>query len=660
MNLVIVESPGKTKTIENFLGEDYKVVASKGHIRDIKNTGIDNLGLDFNNNYKPVYAIIPHQESTVRMLNKEVEKASNIFLATDPDREGEAISWHLNEVLNFGGKTVKRIEFNEITKDAVQEAIKNPRDIDTNIFASQETRKIMDRIIGFKLSSLLKKAIGSSKETISAGRVQSVALKMIINREEEINSFNKETYYEIEAQFRHFKAKLVDSNNPKKTLQFTELGKAESILADLDENYIVKEIIYGTRKETAPAPFTTSTLLQSALNKYSMSSSRTLKIAQELYEGVEINGRHVALITYMRSDSTRLSDQFMGSLVNHLKRKYGEDSIGYAHKANNNKSAQDAHEAIRPVSLKNTLEMVEPYLSKEQFKIYKLIYTQTEASMMKDAIYETKTALFSNNGHIFSVTFERPELPGFKLAKDGVAEPKYYFNHLEGDVMKPTKEAYYLEKTTEGPKRFTEATLIKEMESSGIGRPSTYATTINTLKMRKYVEIEKKQVVPTKLGTMASKFLDERFSDIININYTASMEKELDEIAVGSLKEENVVDDFYKTFKKNFEVADKPPFAIYTGEICPKCGSKMSFRSNSYGVFEACSNYPTCKYIKKQEVEQETDTETELLECPECHTGHLVVKEARVGKKRGNKFYGCSNYPTCKFTIDLKDYVRKK
>ena len=659
MNLVIVESPGKTKTIENFLGEDYKVVASKGHIRDIKNTGTDNLGLDFNNNYKPIYTIISGQENTVKMLNKEVEKATNIFLATDPDREGEAISWHLNEVLNFNNKTVKRIEFNEITKEAVQEAIKNPRDINSNIFASQETRKIMDRIIGYKLSSILKKAIGSSKETISAGRVQSVALKMIINREEEINNFDKETYYEIEAQFRHFKAKLVDPKNPKKVLQFNELEKVESILNSLDNSsFIVKEIIYGKRKETAPAPFTTSTLLQSALNKFSMSSHRTLKIAQELYEGVEINGKHVALITYMRTDSTRLSDMFVGSLVNHIKRKYGEGEVGYAHSHNNNKNAQDAHEAIRPVSLKNTLENMEPYLSKEQFKIYKLIYNQTEASMMKDAEYETKTALFENNGHIFSVTFERPLSPGFKQAKDGVTEPKYYFNHLEGDIMKPTKDTYYLEKETEGPKRFTEATLIKEMESSGIGRPSTYATTINTLKMRKYVEIDKKQVVPTKLGTMASKFLDERFSNVINVNYTASMEKELDEIALGSLQEEKVVDDFYQTFKTNFDLADKPPFVIYTGEVCPKCGSKMSFRVNNYGVFEACSNYPACRYIKKQEVEQEE--EKEFLECPECHTGHLVVKEAKVGKKRGKKFYGCSNYPKCKFTIDLKDYIKKE
>ena len=592
-------------------------------------------------------------------MNKEVEKATNIFLATDPDREGEAISWHLNEVLNFNNKTVKRIEFNEITKEAVQEAIKNPRDINSNIFASQETRKIMDRIIGYKLSSILKKAIGSSKETISAGRVQSVALKMIINREEEINNFDKETYYEIEAQFRHFKAKLVDPKNPKKVLQFNELEKVESILNSLDNSsFIVKEIIYGKRKETAPAPFTTSTLLQSALNKFSMSSHRTLKIAQELYEGVEINGKHVALITYMRTDSTRLSDMFVGSLVNHIKRKYGEGEVGYAHSHNNHKNAQDAHEAIRPVSLKNTLENMEPYLSKEQFKIYKLIYNQTEASMMKDAEYETKTALFENNGHIFSVTFERPLSPGFKQAKDGVTEPKYYFNHLEGDIMKPTKDTYYLEKETEGPKRFTEATLIKEMESSGIGRPSTYATTINTLKMRKYVEIDKKQVVPTKLGTMASKFLDERFSNVINVNYTASMEKELDEIALGSLQEEKVVDDFYQTFKTNFDLADKPPFVIYTGEVCPKCGSKMSFRVNNYGVFEACSNYPACRYIKKQEVEQEE--EKEFLECPECHTGHLVVKEAKVGKKRGKKFYGCSNYPKCKFTIDLKDYIKKE
>ena len=659
MNLVIVESPAKTKTIKEFLGKDFEVVASKGHIRDIENSGKDNLGLDFNNNYKPIYSIIPHQQATIRLLNKEVEKADNIYLATDPDREGEAISWHLKEVLNIGTKPVKRIEFNEITKDAILEAINTPRDIDENLFASQETRKIMDRIIGYKLSSLLKKNIISSGDlTISAGRVQSACLRIITDREEEIKAFKPTYYYEIEAQFRHFKAKLIDPNHPSKTLILDELGKVQSIIDSLDDFFVVKEIKMGKRIEKAPAPFTTSTLFQQALSKFSMSVSKTKKIAQELYEGIEINGRHQALITYIRTDSTRLSDTFIRHLGAHIKKKYGDDAIGYVHTFNNNQDIQDAHEAIRPVSMYNTIESIEPYLSKDQLKIYKLIYQQTEACMMRDAEFETKTALLSNNNYDFSITFEKPINKGYRVAKEKTEEPKYYFPHEIGDIMKPTQNVSYIEKQTEGPKPFTEATLIKEMESSGIGRPSTYASTIETLKSRNYIVIEKKAIIPTQLGILASNYLKEHFSSIINVDYTASMEKELAEIALNEAKEEKIVDDFYKTFIKTYNDAIKiPSKPLTTGEICPNCGHDMVYRTNRYGTFEACSNYPACKYIKKKD---EPEPMVDLIPCPECSTGHLVSKVAKTGRYAGRKFYGCSNFPECKFTISYINQKKQK
>ncbi len=654
MNLVIVESPSKTKTIKQYLGSDYDVVATKGHIRDIENTGKDNLGLDLENNYKPIYGIIPKQYSTIKMLNEVVKKSDRVYLATDPDREGEAISWHLKETLNLGGKDVKRIEFNEITEPAILEAIKNPRDIDENLFEAQETRKIIDRIIGYKLSSVLKHVLGSSSNAnISAGRVQSATLKMITDREEAIKNFTPVVYYQVEVQFRHFKAMLTEAGK-QTAWKINDEELANKIVSELDNSFVVSDIKYGTKYEKPGSPFTTSTLIQAALNKYNMSSKKTMKIAQELYEGVEANSKHIAFISYMRTDSIRISDVFKKQLVGHIVNTFGKEYLS-SHNFKTNKNAQDAHEAIRPVSLYMTVEKAKEYLNNDQLKIYTLIYNQTVESMMKDTEVETKTVTLTNHNYNFTVTFEKRIFDGFKKNRTEKEKEPYEFKHEIGDVMTSTQEPKLLKKETEGPKRFTEASIVKEMESSGIGRPSTYSSTIEILKSRNYVTIVKKEIVPTQIGKGASKFLIENFGEIVNVDYTANMEKNLDEIALGDIKESDVVPSFYNEFMTLLDEKKSSLKPIETGEVCPNCGSKMVYRSNKNGMFEACSNYPRCKYIKHEQKE-----DAPKIECPECHTGYLVERVSRVGPKAGKKFWGCSNYPSCKFTISKINQIKTK
>ena len=656
MNLVIVESPSKTKTIKQYLGQDFDVVATKGHIRDIQDTGVDNLGLDIKNGYKPIYAVIPKQKSTINMLNETVKKADKIYLATDPDREGEAISWHLKEVLDFGNREVKRIEFNEITESAINNAIKNPRDIDENLFEAQETRKIIDRIIGYKLSSILKRSVGSdaTNKIVSAGRVQSACLKIIIDRENEIKNFVPVTYYQIEANFKNFKAMLIETGKSS-AWKTNDEEQALEVLNSLDEFFVVSDIIMGKRSEKSSSPFTTSTLIQAALNKYNMSSKKTMKIAQELYEGVDVNGRHVAFITYMRTDSTRISDDFKNHLRAHIVSTFGKEYLGYVHTYNNNENTQNAHEAIRPVSLFQTPEKAKSFLSPDQLKIYTLIYNQTVESMMRDAEIETKTVILTNYIYNFSVTFEKTVFDGFKKNRSEKEQPSYEFKHSLGDIIKPSGPLKLLKKETEGPKRFTEATIVKEMESSGIGRPSTYSSTIETLKSRQYVSVEKKKLVPTEQGNIVSKFLDVYFGDVINVDYTASMEEELDKIAIGEEKESEIVPSFYNNFIELMNKVSKDVKPVETGEICPECGAKLVYRVYKGSRFIACSNYPKCRYVKRDEVKSDT-----YIECPECHTGHLVQRVNKAGRRPGSKFWGCSNYPSCKFVITSLSSIKVK
>jgi len=646
MNLVIVESPSKTKTIKEFLGNDFNVVASKGHIRDIENCGVDNMGIDIDNGFKPIYEIIDRQKDTVKYLNDCIKKSDHIYLATDPDREGEAISWHLKETLDLENKPVNRIEFNEITYPAIKAAIESPRDIDYKLFESQETRKIMDRMIGYKLSTILKKETGNNPNT-SAGRVQSVCLKLICERENEVKAFVPEKYYQIESTFDNFKAKLVSKNAPSKPLNIESKEEAENIFKSLTNDFKVDQIKDSVKYEKPFPPFDTSSLYQAALSKYSMSSKKTLKVAQSLYEGIEVDGKHIALLTYIRTDSTRMSDVFKKELYFFIKEKYGDEYVGLL-KSKKNDNSQDAHECIRPVSLKNTPELMEKYLSKEQNQIYSLVYNQTVESMMKDSVIASRNVILENNNNYFSCTFDQTTFAGFKKNRKE-NDKEVAFDKEIGSIITSLKNEL-LSKETEGPKRYTEATLIKEMESLGIGRPSTYASTIETLKCKKYVNIVSKSFVPTKEGDITYKYLDMNFSSFINVDYTASMERTLDEIALGNKPESEVVKEFYSSLIDAISKKKEKKASLSTGEVCPNCGSPMVYRFNRYGSFEACSNYPACKYIKKQEPSKLD------IECPECHEGHLIERKASKGKYSGKTFYGCSNYPKCKFTItSLKD-----
>ena len=652
MKLVIVESPSKIHTIKQYLGKEFDCVASKGHVREIKDSGIDNLGLDFKNNLKPIYCVIDKQYETIKMINDKIKDSDFVYLATDPDREGEAISWHLKETLNLKGKEVKRIEFNEITKNAILTAIDNPRDIDMNLVASQETRKIIDRVIGYKLSGFIQ---NKAKSSGSAGRVQSVALKLINDRENEVQNFIPETYYEIEADNDSFKAKLLEYGK-NKDFKTNDKDLAEEIYKSLSKEMIVESINITEKHEKSAAPFNTSDLYQAASRKYSMSSSRTAKAAQHLYEGIVIDGHHTALITYMRTDARRLSSYFTNAeLIPYIKNTYGEEYLGYLHKGKTSEFAQDAHEAIRPVSLKYTPDSVKENLdkiNKDLYKVYSLIFDRTVESIMKDSTIEEKEVIFINNNQRFHSFFDRYTFLGFKKAESKTKSSEKPFLYQIGDILKFSK-IELKEKKTEGPSRYDEASLIKEMETLGIGRPSTYASTVQTLKFRKYIEEDKKKFVPTLAGKYTSKLLDTYFSEFINVGYTANMEKKLDEIASGNEKEELFVLNFYSDFKKKFDLEVSNRKTVETGESCPICGSPMVFKKSNFGVFEACSNFPTCSFIKKDPPTKK-DGAIPTIECPECHIGHLVERTAK-----GKKFYGCSCFPNCKYTTS-KLPIKKK
>ena len=646
MNLVIVESPSKSKTIKQYLGKDYNVLSSKGHIRDLSTKGVERLGLD--KDLHPIYEIIPEKVDLIKELNEAVKNSSTIYLATDPDREGEAISWHLKEVLNIKDKEVKRIEFNEITKEAISNALLNARDVNMNLVESQETRRVIDRIIGFKLSKLLQSKVRSQ----SAGRVQSVALKLIVDKEKEIKAFVPQKYYEIFATFGSFKAKLIKYKNET---NITSNELALEILNSLNEYFEVTSIEEKERYKESEPPFITSTLQQVASSKLNMTSTRTMRAAQELYEGVDLGNETVGLITYMRTDSTRLSNGFVYSLRNYIIDNYGEDYLGYVKTKNNSKIVQDAHEAIRPTYLKYTPESVKEHLTRDQYNIYNLIYQRTVASMMKRAIFNQKIVMFKNGDSLFKLTTEKPNFDGYLKVYNKFEEEKVETSklakYMQGELVKAEKIEKE-EKYTEAPSRYTEARLIKSMEELGIGRPSTYAQTIAILKQRKYVEVEKKHFIPTEQGFITIEALDKHFNQIINVEYTARMENMLDDIAMGNNHESDIVPKFYDSFSKMISRASATMEKLpdkETGETCPLCGAKMVYKKGRFGPFESCSNYPKCKYIKKEQ-KSESIEQTEH-KCPNCSTGHLVIRTASKGKNKGNKFFACSNYPKCKTVL---------
>ena len=638
-NLVIVESPSKSKTIEKYLGKDYKVVSSKGHIRDLATKGKYGLGVDIEHEFKPTYEIIKGKKKMVSELKKDIKASDMVFLATDPDREGEAISWHLKDELGIDDSKYERVVFNEITKDTVINAFKHARKIDEDLVHSQETRRILDRIIGFRLSKLMQSKTGGK----SAGRVQSVAVKLVVDREREIEEFVKEEYYTITAKFNDFTADL-EKYKDKKVEMHNEL-EADEILKKLSNVFKIEDVSKKEKKRQSKPPFITSTLQQEASTKLGFTAKKTMSLAQKLYEGVDLQDETVGLITYMRTDSIRLSDEFVKSAYKFIETKYGTEYLGVVKKSKKTENVQDAHEAIRPTSITRTPEAVKPYLSNDEFKLYSMIYKRALSSLMKDAKEEVTSVVLDNNDYKFKTTGSVIKFDGYLKVygdyedKDIKLLPpfdKYKTNVLVSNEI--IKEQHF----TKPKPRYTEAKLIKEMEDLGIGRPSTYAKTMENIVDRGYVKVEDKKFVPTEIGFEVTDKLQEYFSNLINVKYTANMENDLDKIADGKLIWYNLLDGFYKEFEPMLENAfdkmekNKPE---QTGEVCPNCNSPLVIRTGKYGKFVACSNYPTCKYVKKEE-----KAIVEVGTCPEC--GNRIIEKRT---KKGKIFYGCSNYPTCKY-----------
>ena len=655
--LVIVESPAKSKTIENYLGPDFVVTSSKGHIRDLTTRGLGGYGVDIEDHFKPQYKIMKDKHGTVKELKALVKSVEKVYLATDPDREGEAISWHLYETLSLNKKEYERIVFHEITKSAVLAALKNGRRIDGDLVRSQESRRILDRIIGFSLSKLLQKKIGSK----SAGRVQSVALKLIVDREKEILKFDKQEYWDLFVHFtkkaKKLKAKLEKYNDEK--IEIKSETEALKIEANLGEKYIIENIIRKEKEKAPKPPFITSTLQQEASNKFNFNARKTMQIAQSLYEGIELGKERVGLITYMRTDSTRLSDEFISLCKNYIIKEYGEEYYCGVVVSKKGKNVQDAHEAIRPSKLSYSPDSIKKYLSNDEYKLYSMIFDRAVSSLMSKAKVLDEKVVIDNNGYKF-------ELNGEKILFDGYLK---VFNKYETEDAKALPEILIGEtiknaklekeqKFTNPPLRYSEARLIRKMEELGIGRPSTYAVTMDTLKQRGYVKVEKKIFIPTDQGILTSNKLDEYFNKIINIKYTADMEEALDKISEGEIIWYEELEKFYNDFKPLLDFASdnmERMYPIMTDEICPECGSQLLIRNGRFGEFIACSNFPKCHYTAKKEI-PEPPVYTEV-KCPNCEHGMIVERISKRGRSKGQKFYACDQYPTCKSTYTSLDEV---
>ncbi|MCM1370673.1 MAG: type I DNA topoisomerase [Clostridium sp.] len=634
-NLVIVESPSKSKTIEKYLGKDYTVLSSKGHVRDLSTKGKYGLGVDIENNFKPDYVTIKGKKKDIDFLKKAAKESSHVYIATDPDREGEAIAWHLYDVLELSDKDYDRIVFNEITKPVIIDSLKSPRKIDYDLVNSQETRRILDRIIGFRLSKLIQ----SKTSGTSAGRVQSVALKLIVDREREIAIFNQEEYWTIDAIFNDFTAELFLYKD--KEIEIKTENDADKVLNSLSKEFKVLEMDKKSKSKKSKFPYTTSTLQQDASNKLGMSAKKTMSIAQKLYEGIELENETVGLITYMRTDAVRLSDLFVSQAFGYIKNNYGENYIGYVKKSNKTENVQDAHESIRPTSIDRTPISVKAYLTNDEYKLYKMIYFRTLASLMSDAKTIATTLTLENNDYKFKATAQELTFDGYlKVYSEYEDTADTILPDMTKNDIITSDDIEKKQHFTQPPARFTEAKLIKEMEELGIGRPSTYAKTIDNIKTRGYVTVVEKKFEPTEIGIEVTDKLQECFSNLINVEYTAKMEDELDEIAEGKLVWHETLKEFYSDFEANVKDAfDKLPKkeAEPTGEMCPECGNPLVYRDGRYGKFIACSNFPSCKYIKQDE-----KTIIEIIDCPNCD-GKIVEKKSRKGKV----FYGCNNYPKC-------------
>ncbi|MGS4712262.1 type I DNA topoisomerase [Streptococcus agalactiae] len=640
-NLVIVESPAKAKTIEKYLGRNYKVVASVGHIRDLKKS---NMSIDFENNYEPQYINIRGKGPLINDLKKEAKKAKKVYLASDPDREGEAISWHLAHILDLDKEDRNRVVFNEITKDAVKNAFVEPRQINMDLVDAQQARRVLDRIVGYSISPILWKKV---KKGLSAGRVQSVALKLIIDRENEIKAFQPEEYWTIDGSFkkgtRKFNATFYGLDGKKFKLSNNEDVKTVLKRIKTDE-FLVEKVEKKERRRNAPLPYTTSSLQQDAANKINFRTRKTMMIAQQLYEGLSLGtAGHQGLITYMRTDSTRISPLAQNEATEFITNRFGANYSKHGNKVKNASGAQDAHEAIRPSSVNHTPESIAKYLDKDQLKLYTLIWNRFIASQMTAAVFDTMKVNLTQNGVTFIANGSQVKFDGYMAVYNDTDKNKMLPDMEEGESVKKVNtnpEQHF----TQPPARFSEASLIKTLEENGVGRPSTYAPTLETIQKRYYVKLAAKRFEPTELGEIVNSLIVEFFPDIVDVTFTAEMEGKLDEVEIGKEQWQKIIDEFYKPFEKELAKAETEMEKIQikdepAGFDCELCGSPMVIKLGRYGKFYACSNFPECHNTK-------AITKEIGVICPICQKGQVIERKT----KRNRIFYGCDRYPECEFT----------
>ena len=640
-NLVIVESPAKAKTIEKYLGRNYKVVASVGHIRDLKKSS---MSIDFENNYEPQYINIRGKGPLINDLKKEAKKAKKVYLASDPDREGEAISWHLAHILDLDKEDRNRVVFNEITKDAVKNAFVEPRQINMDLVDAQQARRVLDRIVGYSISPILWKKV---KKGLSAGRVQSVALKLIIDRENEIKAFQPEEYWTIDGSFkkgtRKFNATFYGLDGKKFKLSNNEDVKTVLKRIKTDE-FLVEKVEKKERRRNAPLPYTTSSLQQDAANKINFRTRKTMMIAQQLYEGLSLGtAGHQGLITYMRTDSTRISPLAQNEATEFITNRFGANYSKHGNKVKNASGAQDAHEAIRPSSVNHTPESIAKYLDKDQLKLYTLIWNRFIASQMTAAVFDTMKVNLTQNGVTFIANGSQVKFDGYMAVYNDTDKNKMLPDMEEGESVKKVNtnpEQHF----TQPPARFSEASLIKTLEENGVGRPSTYAPTLETIQKRYYVKLAAKRFEPTELGEIVNSLIVEFFPDIVDVTFTAEMEGKLDEVEIGKEQWQKIIDDFYKPFEKELAKAETEMEKIQikdepAGFDCELCGSPMVIKLGRYGKFYACSNFPECHNTK-------AITKEIGVICPICQKGQVIERKT----KRNRIFYGCDRYPECEFT----------
>lgn len=640
-NLVIVESPAKAKTIEKYLGRNYKVVASVGHIRDLKKSS---MSIDFENNYEPQYINIRGKGPLINDLKKEAKKAKKVYLASDPDREGEAISWHLAHILDLDKEDRNRVVFNEITKDAVKNAFVEPRQINMDLVDAQQARRVLDRIVGYSISPILWKKV---KKGLSAGRVQSVALKLIIDRENEIKAFQPEEYWTIDGSFkkgtRKFNATFYGLDGKKFKLSNNEDVKTVLKHIKTDE-FLVEKVEKKERRRNAPLPYTTSSLQQDAANKINFRTRKTMMIAQQLYEGLSLGtAGHQGLITYMRTDSTRISPLAQNEATEFITNRFGANYSKHGNKVKNASGAQDAHEAIRPSSVNHTPESIAKYLDKDQLKLYTLIWNRFIASQMTAAVFDTMKVNLTQNGVTFIANGSQVKFDGYMAVYNDTDKNKMLPDMEEGESVKKVNtnpEQHF----TQPPARFSEASLIKTLEENGVGRPSTYAPTLETIQKRYYVKLAAKRFEPTELGEIVNSLIVEFFPDIVDVTFTAEMEGKLDEVEIGKEQWQKIIDEFYKPFEKELAKAETEMEKIQikdepAGFDCELCGSPMVIKLGRYGKFYACSNFPECHNTK-------AITKEIGVICPICQKGQVIERKT----KRNRIFYGCDRYPECEFT----------